>query len=435
MSLARQISLSELEVARFLFAVVLLLVSALVLGHVFHRLRMPRVIGEIGGGLLLGPSVLGYFLPDAQAWIFMAFEAEGKLLSMVYWLGLVLLMFVSGFEIEKRIDRDDRPTIAALLVGATALPLVAGWVAPMVYDFSPLLGPEQNMLALRIVIAVAVAVTSIPVISKIFLDLEIIHSRFAKVVLAAATIQDVLLWVVLAVATGLVAADAPSVDTIVLTVVTTLAFFGVALLIMPRWVAYSSQHPANLLARSSRAGYVLFICFFASAVASALQVNIVFGAFLAGIIVGTIRDEHIQRTRAQIREVSMGFFIPIYFAIVGLKLDLVHHLDLSFLLGFLLFSTMFEALGTMVAVRLVGQGWLASVNFGMAMNARGGPGIVLATVAFELGIINETFFVALVLIAIITSLVTGSWLRLVLGRGGRLMDERPASAALQAGRQ
>ena len=284
-------SLNNLELTRLFFAVVLLLVSSLWFGYVFQKYKLPRVIGEIVGGLVLGPTLLGYFAPSAYNWLFTAFDSEGKLISLIYWIGLILLMFVSGFEIERSFSKSDKKIIIALLLGSTLIPFAAGWLAPRFYDFTPFLGVKGNPLALKIIIAIAVAVTSIPVISKIFIDLKIMNTRFARIVLATATIHDVILWVALAIATGLVSATALSATSITTTVIITLLFFGVALLIMPKLISYTSKLRFNLLIKSSVSGYALFICFFFAALASILDVNIVFGAFLAGIIVGMLPSE------------------------------------------------------------------------------------------------------------------------------------------------
>lgn len=125
--------------------------------------------------------------------------------------------------------------------------------------------------------------------------------------------------------------------------------------------------------------------------------------------------------KAQIKLISLALFTPIYFAVVGLKLDLIHSFDVIFFLGFLLFSTVLKGGGALAVGRIIKQKRLASLNFAIALNARGGPGIVLATVAFDLGLISETFFVALVLTAIVTSLIAGFWLRYVKNRGWDLL--------------
>lgn len=422
MNVASSITLDNIELTRIFFALTTLLISAHFFGYLFHKYKLPKVIGEIFGGFLLGPTVLGHFFPQAHNWLFNAFAEEGKLISLVYWFGLILLMFVSGFEIQKKFSGEDKKIVGAIILGATVIPFIAGWIAPSMYDFSPYMGPKNNMLALQIVIAIAVAVTSIPVISKIFIDLNVLHSHFAKVVLAAATIQDIILWIALAIATGLVSSvTAMSFSGVASSVLITVGFFVLALAFMPKVINFSNSLKYNLLIKSSVAGYVLFICFLFSALASILNVNIVFGAFLAGIVIGLMPNEKFEKEKNHIREIGLAFFIPVYFAIVGLKLDLIRHLDLGFLLWFLVFSSFFEISGTMLVAKTIKKDWLSSFNLGVAMNTRGGPGIVLATVVFDLGIINETFFVTLVLAAIITSLAAGYWFKYVLSKGWDLL--------------
>jgi len=419
-------SLNDLELTRFFFAVVLLLLFSHTFSFLFNRLKLPRVVGEIFGGFLLGPTVLGYFYPAVHTWLFSAFEFEGKLISLMSWLGLILLMFISGFEIEKSMNREETVTIFVLIVGSTILPFIAGWIAPSVYDFTPYLGIKNNIGALKLVIAIATAITSIPVISKIFMDLGVMDTHFARIVLSIATIHDVLLWVVLAVATGLVNAEVPSVAYIATTIFLTLAFFGLTLFFMPRVVRALLRSRYNLLVRSSPSAYVLFICFLFAAVASLLRVNIVFGALLAGIVIGTMPRKFLRPAKNSIKDIALALFVPLYFSIVGLRLDFIHNFAPLFFLWFLAFTTLFQLLGTVISARLIKKDWLSSFNLGIAMSTRGGPGIVLATVAFDLGIINEAFFLTLVLIAIVTSLFAGTWFRYVLSRGWNLLnDDRP----------
>src|SRR2546422_6699313 len=323
MDLAVAISLSNLELTRFFVALVLLLLAAHVLGFLFYEMKMPRVIGEILGGLLLGPTVLGYFTPDTQNWIFGAFPSEGKLLSLVSNLGLVLLMLVSGFEMQRSFSRADRRIATTFLVVATLVPFLSGILTPEFYNFGPYTGPNGNSLSTAIIVGIGVSVTSIPVLSKIFLDLRIMDTRFAKIVLAIATAEDVIQFAALAVATGVAGASIVSVNLIFTTVLTTTIFFGLSLLVLPRLVLYTHNSRFNVLIKTHPSRYALFLCFSLVAIASLLNVNIVFGSFLAGMAVGTLPDETLAKARSQIKAISFATFTPAYFAIVGLKLDLI----------------------------------------------------------------------------------------------------------------
>ncbi|MEI6437271.1 MAG: cation:proton antiporter [Candidatus Omnitrophota bacterium] len=414
------ISLSNWELTRLFLLVGLLLAAAHFFGYIFYKCKLPKVIGEIFGGFLLGKTVLGYFNPDIYLRLFDAFKEEGKLFSVFYWLGLIMLMFISGFEIQKSFDRDDKKIITAIVLGSTVIPFTAGFIVPACCGVAPFMGPKGNVLALQLIFGTAVAITAIPVIAKIFLDLNIMRTRFAKIVLTAATVHDVVLWCVLAIATGLVSTQAVAPVQIVSTVLVTAVFFGLSLMVMPRIVKFSNVLKYNLLIKSSVAGYALILCFIFVTLASVLRVNIVFGAFLAGIVVGFMPDEQFEKGRAHIKEIALAFFIPLYFAIVGSRIDLIHCFDLKLFLGVMFFATLCVTAGTLLAARTVTRDWLSGVNLAVAMNTRGAVGIVVATIALDSGIINELFFVTLVLMAIVTTALTGYWLRYVLSRGWEL---------------
>jgi Kef-type K+ transport system membrane component KefB len=422
LSLAQGIALSNLELTRFFVAFVLLLFAAHVFGFLFDKVKLPRVIGEIFGGLLLGPTLFGYLYPSGETWVFAGFSTEGQLLSLVSWFGLILLMFVSGVEIHGSFNRNDKRTAVSFLLGATIVPFLIGLWVSRNYDFSAFSGPNGNSVSLSIVISIAVAVTSIPVISKIFLDLKIMNTPFARIVLAIATVEDSLLYAGLAIATGIAGALAPTTSAIALTITVTGIFLLSGLFLLPWALRLMSASRARVLLELSHSRFALFLCFAFVAIAALLNVNIVFGAFLAGIAIGTTPQDMFAKATGSIRKISFALFTPAYFAIVGLSLDLIHQFDVEMFLAFLGFSSALKILGALGVGRLIKKSWLSSLNLALALNARGGPGIVLATVAFGAGLISEPFFVALVLIAIITSLVAGYWLRYVQLRKLPLLD-------------
>ncbi|MRG70929.1 cation:proton antiporter [Alphaproteobacteria bacterium HT1-32] len=414
--------MSEFELSRMFIALLCLLGAAHAFGYACVQLRMPRVIGEIMGGLLLGPSLLGFFLPDFQNSIFHAFPAEKQVLSAFYWIGLIALMFISGFRIQRRLDRKDASLAGIIILAATGLPFLAGWVAPHLFEFAPYAGPNGDGLPLTLIIAIAFSVTSIPVISKIFLDLQIIETRFARIVLAAATTQDLILWIGLSVATGIAHGNAADPVTLATTILKTLMFIGLALVFGPRLLDRATRMRFNLIRKASLTGYLFVICFLLVAIANLLSINLVFGALVAGMVVGAVPNEEFTAVKEQISNISTGLFVPIYFALVGLRIDLPNHLDIGFTAGFITISSLIEIGCVVIATRLTGRNMLTSLNFGFAMNTRGGPGIVLASIALGAGIINETFYVTLVLAALVTSLFSGMWFRWLLTRGLPLIE-------------
>ena len=418
------ISLTEVEITRFFVAIVALMGMAHFVGSLFARLKMPRVIGEIAGGLILGPTVLGAIAPGAYEWIFKGFAGEDKLLAMASEFGLVLLMFMSGMEIKARFAREDRKVAFPLLAGATLLPFIVGAAAPRVFDFKPYMGPNGNISSLTIIIGIAVAITSIPVISKIFLDLGIMRTRFARIVLTVATVEDIALWGLLAVAISLSKSADPSLYDVVKTPIVTLIVFVVAMVLIPRLLNGLTRTAARNVVENRPVRLALLTCFGMVAVCELLGVKDMFGALLAGMAMCRLPHDVVEVVRTKVKAFALVFFTPIYFAIVGLKLDLLRSFDPLFFLGFFLFCCVVKSLATAVAGRVTTGDWLSTANLTAALNTRGGPGIVLASVAFDAGIIDERFFITMVLTAVVTSLFAGVWFRYVLNQGWPLLRVR-----------
>jgi Kef-type K+ transport system membrane component KefB len=162
-------------------------------------------------------------------------------------------------------------------------------------------------------------------------------------------------------------------------------------------------------------------------VAAALDVSLVFAAFLAGF--GVAKDsERLADSLDALKKLSFSVFIPIYFAVVGYRLDLSKSFSFSMLAVFLLGACTLKLISAGAGARLGGFAWRDSLNLAVATNARGGPGIVLASVAFDAGIINAAFYTTLVLVAVLTSQAAGVWLEYVLRKGWPLLQGQPSLA-------
>jgi len=216
--------MNDSELARFFLSLVLVLSAALAGGYLFERFKLPRVIGEITGGILLGPSVLGLISLDVYNWVFAAFPAQGALLAAFYWFGLVLLMFTAGFSMTTEAAGGTSRVVFALVIGALILPFAIGYGSASIFDDTRV----GDDLAFKIVMGIAVAVTSIPVISRIFLDLNMMHTLFARNIVGAATIQDLVLWTLLAVATAIQHGNATDAAGITRVVLITLLFVALS---------------------------------------------------------------------------------------------------------------------------------------------------------------------------------------------------------------
>jgi Kef-type K+ transport system membrane component KefB len=183
----------------------------------------------------------------------------------------------------------------------------------------------------------------------------------------------------------------------------------------------------NVVRRGSAIGFQLVFMFLATAVAVFLGVVPLFGAFVAGIVVASSSAKGTAAAREDIKNFSFAFFIPVYFAMVGLRLDLVRDFDLLFFLWFTAFACLAKSASVYLGARAARESAATSTDLAIALNARGGPGIVLASVALDAAIISETFYSTLVLLAIVTSLAAGWWLGRAV-RTGRPLREEPSLA-------
>jgi Kef-type K+ transport system membrane component KefB len=420
--------MSSSQLGAVILPLAVLIASAHVLGYLFTRVRQPRVIGEIAAGVLFGPALLGHFYPSMQQAIFgTSVPARNVVLEFVYWMGLLFLMFASGAETRHLFSREDRRQVSWLASVGTGLPFLLTLLALPFLSLDGLMGPARQRTSLSLVIGIAVAVTSIPVISKIFFDLKILHTRFARLVLGVAVIEDILLWAVLAVATALAKSNVMPKHQIAVHVAITLAYFAAGLTLLPRLLRWLGQARWNVLAVASPVGYLVAVLFTYTALAALMDVNLVFAAFLAGFAIAGERERWAEPLRS-LNQFSFAVFVAPYFAIVGYKLDLTRSFSIKELVVFVTIACLIKLIAVAMGARAAGFRGLDVINLAVATNARGGPGIVLASVAFDAGIVNATFYTTLVLLAVLTSQAAGAWLDFVLRRGWPLLSGSTAEA-------
>lgn len=401
-------TLADNEIMMTLTALACLLAGAFLMGRLFEKIQAPKVVGEIIGGMLFGGTFLGAVAPDLMAGIFNSYSEEGKVLNIFYQLGLSFLMFSSGYNTKIDLQKKNSRIFLSLFIGSTIIPMIAG--LPFVRGFEQyFIGEANSPAAFLLVFIIGIAITSIPVISKIFFDMGIINTRFANVVLTASTLQDLCLWILLNTAIDIALSEELNIGNMCIVIFLTLALFLV--------VHFIGRKLENINIRIENSSFmqVCFISLFVIVAAlSYLKINIMYSAFLTGYIIRSVtnKDKNAEEKVKCITDFSFSFFVPVYFALVGIQLNLLHNFSLLRFLLFFALAFALEWIGTVVLLLAVTKLKRKVVwNFGITMNARGGPGIVLATVAYNYGIINVEFFTVLILTTMLSSLIAGYWLR------------------------
>jgi Kef-type K+ transport system membrane component KefB len=408
----------------------LLLVASRLLGELFKRLDQPVVIGELVAGIVLGPSLFGWLWPAGFATVFPAQAAQVHLLEVVAWIGMVMLMLLTGYETDVRLLRHlGRAALTSSLFGMV-VPFAAGFVCGELLP-DPLLADPSRRHLFAAFFATAMAISAMPVIAKILLDLELTQRDIGVVILSAGVVDDTTGWLVLSVIAGLAVGGGYSP----LTMARTLGFtFG--FLALCAWVVFPlSKRLFRLVDDRFRTHHndlalIVVLALLGATATEAIGIHAVFGAFVVGCMlrqVPRLRPASVQR----LESVALSVFAPIFFGLVGLKVNL-RALGSPWILGLVLgVATAGKLIGSTVG-GLVGRlRFWESLSIGMGMNARGAMGLVVALIGLTLGLLNEQMYSVIVAVAVLTSLAAPIALRWTTKRI-KLTDEERARMAADA---
>jgi len=419
-----QFGMESSLLVKALLAVVVIIAVAQLLGALAQRIGQPRVMGDIIGGVLLGPSLLGALAPQAFGWLFSA-EVRAQI-NLLAQLGLVLFMFLVGLEINPKILRQRLPLASRLSLVGVVLPLILGvGLATFLESWLPDLIPGEYTPQGVLFMGVAMAITAFPVLARILSERQLLGQPLGILAISAASIDDVVGWSLLAVVsaysrTGSFRGGLP--------VLAGTALYGAALLLatapLRRWLSRrlkTGHPPAELLQTLLLLGALL-----SGLVTEVIGVHLIFGAFLWGLSLP--RDETMRQwLEVRLETVVLRLLLPLFFAISGLNTQI----------GSLHTPALWVATGLVVATAVAGKFlgvWGVALGSGVPpkeaealgwlMNTRGLTELVVLNVGLTLGVISGELFTMGVLMALLTTAMAGPMLdRLGYGR-------RPAPSLL-----
>jgi len=394
----------------FVLQLALLLTAARALGEVFRRLGQPPVIGELTAGVLLGPSVLGMLAPDLQLALFPRDALQFHLLEVIAWLGMIWLLLMTGLETDLDTLRNlGRAAFYASVLGmivpfATAFAL--GWILP-----DRLLVAPDERLTFALFVATALSVSAIPVIARILTDLDLMRRNVGVVILGAGVTDDTTGWLLLSVIAGIATRGELSLSSVVLAIASTLTFVAVMWLVGARAVhALLQWIDDRVELRHAMISAVIVVALLFGAITESIGIHAVFGAFVAGLIVG--RSPRVRKSTLEHLEAPLlAVFAPIFFAYAGLKVDLAHGFEVGTTLAVIAVACAGKLVGASAGAYWGGLGLWESLAIGSGMNARGAIGLVIALVGLSLGILTGPMYAAIVMVAIFTSAIAGPLLR------------------------
>lgn len=400
----------------FLTQIGVMLAVALVLGRLAARFRQPPLIGEIVGGLMLGPTVLGALAPGLFAWLFPrdcpTVSAREALLS----LGMLFFLFVAGLEVNlARLRTARRGAILTVLTSglSVGVPFALGYGAVLAWPGLWGEAPASSVSTLALFVGTALSISALPVIARMLMDLGLMGSRLGALVMTSATFDDVVGWSLFALVLSQVEAGNEAATNVGWSLTRPLLVL-VGLAAVGRWLVLPLfrrlQRANGSTATFIGATTVLILAL--SAATEAVGVHAVFGAFLAGIAVGTgLGPREGNHAHEVLYQFAVSIFAPLYFVSVGLKVDIAAHFDLLLVAVVLALAMAGKLLGASLGGLLGGLPRREALAVGFALNARGAMEMILATVALDRGVIDERLFVALVVMAVVTSVISAPMLQ------------------------
>lgn len=405
-----------------------MLLLARALAEVMRRVGQPAVIGELLAGVILGPTILGHFAPGVFEAAFPTVESQRHLLEIISWLGMVLLLLLTGIETDIRAMRNlGRAAFMASLFGMVipfATGLALGWLLP-----DPFLTDPANRPVFALFLATAMAISAMPVIAKILLDLDLISHSTGLVILSAAVVDDTIGWLILSVIAGLAAGGTFSPAQLGIT----LLWLG-AFLAGMRWVAYPLLRRAlqyvneRVDLTGADISLLLGFTFLAAAATEAIGVHAVFGAFVAGLLIRQLPRVH-SHSLEVIEVFVVSSLSPIFFAFVGIRFDLWSLSGVALPLVVIGVAVFGKLAGCYVGGRLGRLSHWESLAVGFGMNARGAMGLIVALIGLSLGLLTEEMYSTVVLVAVATSFMAPLLLRWVMPHLPMSDEERLRSEA------
>jgi Kef-type K+ transport system membrane component KefB/nucleotide-binding universal stress UspA family protein len=404
--------------ASLVLQIVLLIFTGRLLGELMQRLGQPSVMGQLLGGILLGPSVLGAFAPGFQQMLFPGSGEQKFMIQAIAQFGVILLLLMTGMETDlKLVRRIGRAAISVALAGV-AVPFTAGLLFGLFMPQSLLPQPEQRLVS-ALFLGTALAISSVKIVAMIVRDMNFLRRSIGQTIVASAVMEDTMGWIIIAITFSL--ARQGRVD--VLSVTKSLLGTGLFLLIsltFGRVVVYKLIRWTNDYLRSEAAviSVILLITGLMALITYLIGVQTVLGAFVAGVLIGEspFLTKHIDQ---QLRGLIMGLFAPVFFGMAGLTADLsiLTKPDLLALtLGLIAVASLGKFTGAYVGAKIGRLGTAEALALGCAMNARGSTEVIIATIGLKTGLLSENLFTMIVTTAVVTTLAMPPMLRAALRR-------------------
>lgn len=398
-------TLNHQEVINLLLQLAAMLIMARIFAEIARKLKQPAVVGEIIAGIILGPTVLGYLMPMLQTDLFGTHEMTNIALDGFVQISVVLLLFIAGIEVELQVVWSQGKNALKIALASMALPIIAGFV--VAYAFPEFLGVNINdRMVASTFFGLAISITALAVVARVLMDLNLFKTKTGLLIIASAMVVDVVGWIVFSVILSLSDSGQeglgvwPTIGlTLFFTIFMLTAGKGLINRVLP-WTNKNLAWPGGLLSLS------LAICFLAASFTEFIGIHAIFGAFIIGVALGD--SEHLtEKAKEILHQFINNIFAPIFFVSIGLKVNFIEAFDFGVVGVVVIVGLLTKYFGAYLGGRFAGVKRNKAMVVGFGMSTRGSMDIILGLIALENGLVSESLFIGLVILALLSSIISG----------------------------
>jgi Kef-type K+ transport system membrane component KefB len=381
-----------------------ILLAARVFGWAFQRIGQPRVVGEMTAGIVLGPSLFGRFLPDAFAFVFPSSSMPA--ITILSQLGLLLFMFVVGLEVDLKRILKQRSAVVLISNVSILLPLALGvGLAKALYP--QLAGERIPFLPFALFMGTAMSITAFPVLARILKERNLLGTNLGSMAISCAAIDDISAWLLLAVLTAMVH-SAQRWHHFAVTLCLLVTFVAIMLAPIRRAASFLVfRYQTNGAGMEFISSLMLFMLA-ASWTTERLGVHALFGAFMAGLVMPK-NEGMVSDVIDRVESLSLVLLLPLFFALTGLRtrIDVLTNKSMwGYAVAIIATAVVGKLAGAAFTAKATGTNWKDSFGLGVLMNTRGLVELVILNAGLDLGILSQTLFTMMVLMALVTTFMT-----------------------------
>jgi Kef-type K+ transport system membrane component KefB len=390
--------------------IIVIIIIAGLFRRLFRAMHQPPVMGEMIAGIVLGPSVLGLIYPEAMTFLFPPSSLETlRLLSQI---GVVLFMFTVGMELNIQHLREKGSAAVMISHASIIVPFLLG-SALSLFLYRDLATPGTSFSAFALFIGVAMSITAFPVLARILEDRQLTQTTLGSIALTCAAVDDVTAWCILALVIAIV--NSAGLASSALTVGLTLVFAAAMIFLVRPQLARVIKEPDSQQHRRRLIPIILAFVLVCALTTETIGIHALFGAFVAGVVMPPATEFRIF-LKDKLEAFGSHALLPLFFAFTGLRMQVALLNDWQgwLMCGVIILVAIAGKLGgSMLMSRWTGMSWPLSFSIGVLMNTRGLVELVVLNIGYDLGILSGRIFAMMVLMALVTTFMTGPLLSLV----------------------